>query len=351
MKLITDDKKSYNNSLKICTKNKGNARRNITNKSRTQWSILVKSVLIALLIAGGTNEASALKKGDLYVKVGEVFRPGDHISMEYQYPDGVIVFDTVGVATSSEVADVNKALADKADKSALDAKANTADVNKALADKADKFSLATKADVATVTKLTNYVNTNTMNIDTNIDNINKLDKRLGTIGNDHHNYISPDRDFASNLSVLDTQVGHNTSDISRLFSDYGSLRTDINKVGARSATLAGLHAVDYDPAAKLNFSVASGTFRSQNSIALGAFYRPNENVMFSAATTMGDSDNAYTFGVSFKIGPASVKSKSANPDIAELYNMISKLQNQMVVQQKTIAAQQKEIDELKVAKK
>lgn len=73
--------------------------------------------------------------------------------------------------------------------------------------------------------------------------------------------------------------------------------------------------------------------------------------MFSAATTMGDSDNAYTFGVSFKIGPASVTSKSANPDIAELYNMISKLQNQMVVQQKTIAAQQKEIDELKVAKK
>ena len=259
--------------------------------------------------------------------------------------------DKSALDAKANTADVNKALADKADKSALDAKANTADVNKALADKADKFALATKADVATVTKLTNQVNTNTMDIDTNIENINKLDKRLGTISNDHHNYISPDRDFASNLSALDTQVGHNTSDISRLFSDYSSLRTDINKVGARSAALAGLHAVDYDPAAKLNFSVASGTFRSQNSVALGAFYRPNENVMFSAATTMGDSDNAYTFGVSLKIGPASVKSKSANPDIAELYNMISKLQSQMVVQQKTIAAQQKEIDELKVAKK
>ena len=239
----------------------------------------------------------------------------------------------------------------KADKSALDAKANTADVNKALADKADKSDLATKADTSTVTKLTNQVNTNTQNIDTNIDNINKLDKRLGTISNGHHNYISPDRDFASNLSALDTQVGRNASDISRLFSDYGSLRTDINKVGARSAALAGLHAVDYDPANKLNFSVASGTFRNQNSVALGAFYRPNENVMFSAATTMGDSDNAYTFGVSFKIGPASVRSKSANPDTAELYNMIGKLQDQMIAQQKTIAAQQKEIDELKAAKK
>ena len=121
---------------------------------------------------------------------------------------------------------------------------------------------------------------------------------------------------------LQNQINNNSTSINDLYGRYSSLKTDINKVGARSAALAGLHPLDFDPANKLNFAVASGSFKGENSVALGAFYRPNENIMFSAASTMGDSDNAYTFGLSFKIGPSSAKTKTTSPDAEELYKVV-----------------------------
>ena len=157
------------------------------------------------------------------------------------------------------------------------------------------------------------------------------------------NYVKSNNSVGQNLNVLDAQVGQNSANINQLFSDYSSMKTDINKVGARSAALAGLHPLGFDPANKLNFAVASGSFKGENSVALGAFYRPNENVMFSAASTMGDSDNAYTFGLSFKIGPSSAKTKTTSPDAEELYKVVGQLQDQL-------AAQQKEIEQLKAEK-
>ena len=157
------------------------------------------------------------------------------------------------------------------------------------------------------------------------------------------NYVKSNNSVGQNLNALDDQVGQNSANINQLFSDYSSMKTDINKVGARSAALAGLHPLDFDPANKLNFAVASGSFKGENSVALGAFYRPNENIMFSAASTMGDSDNAYTFGLSFKIGPSSAKTKTTSPDAEELYKVVGELQDQL-------AAQQKEIEQLKANK-
>ena len=157
------------------------------------------------------------------------------------------------------------------------------------------------------------------------------------------NYVKSNNSVGQNLNALDAQVGQNSANINQLFSDYSSMKTDINKVGARSAALAGLHPLDFDPANKLNFAIASGSFKGENSVALGAFYRPNENVMFSAASTMGDSDNAYTFGLSFKIGPSSAKTKTTSPDAEELYKVVGQLQDQL-------AAQQKEIEQLKAEK-
>jgi hypothetical protein len=142
---------------------------------------------------------------------------------------------------------------------------------------------------------------------------------------------------------LQNRINNNSTSINDLYGRYSSLKTDINKVGARSAALAGLHPLDFDPANKLNFAVASGSFKGENSVALGAFYRPNENIMFSAASTMGDSDNAYTFGLSFKIGPSSAKTKTTSPDAEELYKVVGQLQDQL-------AAQQKEIEQLKADK-
>ena len=206
-------------------------------------------------------------------------------------------------------------------KEAIDANKNAIADNKKAADTAIQ---ANKEAIATNT---NAIAANTAAIGTTKDG----------------NYVKAENSVGQNLNALDEQVGQNSANINRLFSDYSSLKTDINKVGARSAALAGLHPLDFDSANKLNFAVASGSFKGENSVALGAFYRPNENIMFSAASTMGDSDNAYTFGLSFKIGPSSAKTKTTSPDAEELYKVVGELQDQL-------AAQQKEIEQLKADK-
>ena len=185
-------------------------------------------------------------------------------------------------------------------------------------------------------KLTNHedrITTNESNIEHNAETIKKVQ---GDVVDEVAARQAADQN-------LQNQINNNSTSINDLYGRYSSLKTDINKVGARSAALAGLHPLDFDPANKLNFAVASGSFKGENSVALGAFYRPNENVMFSAASTMGDSDNAYTFGLSFKIGPSSAKTKTTSPDAEELYKVVGELQDQL-------AAQQKEIEQLKADK-
>lgn len=220
---------------------------------------------------------------------------------------------------------------------------------------------ALQKDSATVKDAATIINDNK----DAIENIGNHEKRLKTventsnknaaaIGSEAQTRYAADQKLQKNIDAeadardqadrnLQNQISNNSTSINDLYGRYSSLKTDINKVGARSAALAGLHPLDFDPANKLNFAVASGSFKGENSVALGAFYRPNENIMFSAASTMGDSDNAYTFGLSFKIGPSSAKTKTTSPDAEELYKVVGELQDQL-------AAQQKEIEQLKANK-
>ena len=188
--------------------------------------------------------------------------------------------------------------------------------------------------------LDSQAKTNAENIATNATNIATNTQNISTNSNRINQEIN---DRTASDSYLQRQIDSNSNSINDLYSRYSSLKTDINKVGARSAALAGLHALDFDPANKFNFAVASGSFRSESSVALGAFYRPNENILLSAASTLGDSDNAYTFGLSFRIGPSSAKTKSTAPDTQELYKVVGELQDQL-------AAQKEEIEQLKAQK-
>ena len=198
-----------------------------------------------------------------------------------------------------------------------------------------------------VDKANQQINTNKTDIATNRADIAQNKTDIATNKTDIATNKKAINDEAATRQAADqnlqNQINNNSTSINDLYGRYSSLKTDINKVGARSAALAGLHPLDFDPANKLNFAVASGSFKGENSVALGAFYRPNENIMFSAASTMGDSDNAYTFGLSFKIGPSSAKTKTTSPDAEELYKVVGELQDQL-------AAQQKEIEQLKADK-
>ena len=84
----------------------------------------------------------------------------------------------------------------------------------------------------------------------------------------------------------------------------------VNKVGAGAAALAGLHPLDFDPDAKWDVAAGYGHYNGENAVAIGAFYRPSEDVMLNVASTVGNGDNMVSAGVSVKIGGANHVSNS-----------------------------------------
>ena len=108
-----------------------------------------------------------------------------------------------------------------------------------------------------------------------------------------------------NLTALDSQLTSNTESIYRINSRISNLDNKVNKVGAGAAALAALHPLDFDPDDKWDFAVGYGNYRNANSVAFGAFYRPNEDTMISLGTNFGNGENMFNAGLSFKIGQGS----------------------------------------------
>ena len=105
-----------------------------------------------------------------------------------------------------------------------------------------------------------------------------------------------------NLAATAEQVNANTSAISGLNSRVDTLDGRIDKVGANAAALAALHPLDFDPDDKWDFAAGVGNYGGENAMAVGAFYRPNEDTMFSVGGSFGTGENMVNAGVSFKIG-------------------------------------------------
>ena len=76
----------------------------------------------------------------------------------------------------------------------------------------------------------------------------------------------------------------------------------VNKVGAGAAALAALHPLDFDPDDKWDFAAGYGNYNGENAAAIGAYYRPNEDTMFSVGGSFGNGENMVNAGVSLKLG-------------------------------------------------
>lgn len=96
------------------------------------------------------------------------------------------------------------------------------------------------------------------------------------------------------IDGVENQVVNNTNRINKLGSR-------VNKVGAGAAALAALHPMDFDPDDKLTFAAGYGNYAGENAAAIGAYYRPDEKVMFSVAGTIGNGENMVNAGVSFAL--------------------------------------------------
>ena len=101
-------------------------------------------------------------------------------------------------------------------------------------------------------------------------------------------------DINNRIDGVENQVVNNTNRINKLGSR-------VNKVGAGAAALAALHPMDFDPDDKLTFSAGYGNYAGENAAAIGAYYRPDEKVMFSVAGTVGNGENMVNAGVSFAL--------------------------------------------------
>ena len=104
------------------------------------------------------------------------------------------------------------------------------------------------------------------------------------------------------LGALDNQVKTNTTNISLLNGRVDVLDTRVDRVGAGAAALAGLHPLDYDPENKWDFAAGYGNYNGANAIAIGAFYRPDENKMISIGGSFGGGENMISAGISVKLG-------------------------------------------------
>lgn len=106
---------------------------------------------------------------------------------------------------------------------------------------------------------------------------------------------SKDAVNGSQLFATNQQVAQNAQSINKLGNR-------INKVGAGAAALAALHPLDFDPDDKWDFAAGYGNYNGENAAAIGAYYRPNEDTMFSVGGSFGNGENMMNAGVSLKLG-------------------------------------------------
>ena len=158
------------------------------------------------------------------------------------------------------------------------------------------------------------------------------------------NYVKKENSAGDNLTILDKQVGKNTTNITNLGNTInnlngklGNLDNRISKVGAGAAALAALHPLDFDPHDKWDIAAGFGNYRNASAAAVGLFYRPNERTMMSLGWTMGDDRNMLNAGISVKLGRGDVYTRYSKVEMA----------NRIEAQNKRINDMESELEELK----
>ena len=165
------------------------------------------------------------------------------------------------------------------------------------------------------------------------------------------NYVKKENSAGDNLTILDKQVGKNTTNITNLGNTInnlngklGTLDNRISKVGAGAAALAALHPLDFDPHDKWDIAAGFGNYRNASAAAVGLFYRPNERTMMSLGWTMGDDRNMLNAGISVKLGRGDVDTRYSKVEMANQIKDLKEKNDKMQAENKEMRS---ELDELK----
>lgn len=180
--------------------------------------------------------------------------------------------------------------------------------------------------------------------------VNEVNKKVGTAD---ELKVLKDAGLGDNLAqataAVNKKADKNAEDIKNvngrvdeLGGAVAKLDSRVNKVGAGAAALAALHPMEFDSDNKLSFAAGVGNYRGTNAAAIGAFYRPSEQVMFSISGNMGNGENMVNAGVSFALDRPS---KTPTTKAALVKTVVAQ-NEQIAALNKTVAEQNEKIARL-----
>ena len=175
-----------------------------------------------------------------------------------------------------------------------------------------------------INKNRNDINKNKDDIKKNRDDINKnrddinknrndINKNAGNIANNTTNIAKNTEDIKNikgNVTDIQNNITNINNNMNSFKGDLSKMDKRIDKSVAGAAALAALHPLDFDPDAKWDFAAGYGHYRSGDAAAIGAFYRPNEDVQLSIGSTVGSDETVFNAGLSVKVGAHSGVSRS-----------------------------------------
>lgn len=156
------------------------------------------------------------------------------------------------------------------------------------------------------------------------DEINTLGSKVRTNTSDISTLQGTSANHEGRITALEQRTYNMAGEINNLIN---ATEQRLNKLGASSAALAGLHPLEFNRNDKVSYSISYGYYRNSNSVALGAFIRPNERLMIGVGASLG-AENQYNVSVSFKTGKGAdyvAEAKDAQSRISKLEALVAKL--------------------------
>lgn len=175
---------------------------------------------------------------------------------------------------------------------------------------------------------TTAIANNTNRINGNTSAINTLGQKVTANTADIRSLEHVADNHEGRITTLENRSLGLANDINNKVNNLGQR---VNKLGASSAALAGLHPLDFNRNDKVSYAVSYGHYRNSNAVALGVFARPNERIMLGFGATLG-AENQYTVNLAFKTGKGSdyiAEAKDAQSRISKLEALVNKLMSEI----------------------
>lgn len=171
---------------------------------------------------------------------------------------------------------------------------------------------------------TTAIANNTNRINDNASAINSLGQKVTANTADIRSLEHVADNHEARITTLENRSLGLANDINNKVNNLGQR---VNRLGASSAALAGLHPLDFNRNDKVSYAISYGHYRNSNAVALGVFARPNERIMLGFGATLG-AENQYTVNLAFKTGKGSdyiAEAKDAQSRISKLEALVNKL--------------------------